>query len=138
METEIDIKPLVGKELLQKLKEIPQLSRSAKARECGYISIVKSGNARVKISEFLNAILEAKGVSVNSDSDEDEGDCGELAWQDQSQSSEAEEESIWRGVFTPHHSPKIFFSKDVEIEVRSLPTWKPRVVIERSRLDDDE
>jgi hypothetical protein len=138
METETDIKPLIGKELLQKLKEIPQLSRSAKARECGYVSVVKSGSARVNISAFLNAILEAKGVSINSDSDEDEGDCSELDWQDQSQSSEAEEESIWRGVFTPHHSPKILFSKDVEIEVRSLPTWKPRVVIERYRLDDDE
>jgi hypothetical protein len=59
----------------------------------------------------------------------------ELTWINQYQSVEAEEVPIWKGVFTPRHSPKILFSKD---EVRSLPAWKPRVVIESYRLEDDD
>jgi hypothetical protein len=63
--------PLTGKALLQKLKEIPRLSRSEKARECGYVSIGKDNKPRVNLGEFLNAILKAKGVSIDSDSDKD-------------------------------------------------------------------
>ncbi len=70
-EGEIITKPLTGKALLQRLKEIPGLSRSAKARECGYVSVAKNGNNRVNISEFLNAILEARGVSLGSDNGKD-------------------------------------------------------------------
>jgi hypothetical protein len=62
----------------------------------------------------------------------------ELTWINQYQSIEAEEVPIWKGVFTPHHAPKILFSKNIEIEVRSLPNWKPRVVIESYRLEDDD
>jgi AbrB-like transcriptional regulator len=63
--------PLTGKALLQKLKEIPRLSRSEKARECGYVSIGKDNKPRVNLGEFLNAILKAKGVSIDSDTDKD-------------------------------------------------------------------
>jgi len=71
IEGELDVKPLTGKALLQKLKEIPKLARSAKARECGYISVGKNGNTRVNISGFINAILEARGVSLDSNSEKD-------------------------------------------------------------------
>ena len=70
-EEEIIAKPLTGKTLLQKVKEIPNLSRSAKARECGYVSVVKNGNTRVNISGFINAILEARGVVLESDNGQD-------------------------------------------------------------------
>ena len=70
-EEEIIAKPLTGKPLLQRLKKIPTFSRSAKARECGYVSVVKNANTRVNISEFLNAILEARGVSLESNSSQD-------------------------------------------------------------------
>lgn len=70
-EGEIVTKPLTGKPLLQRLKEIPSFSRSAKARECGYVSVGKNGNTRVNISGFLNAILEARGVSLESGNGQD-------------------------------------------------------------------
>ncbi len=70
-ETELEAKPLTGKALLQKLKEIPKLARSAKARECGYVSVGKNGASRVNISGFINAILEARGVSLDSDNEKD-------------------------------------------------------------------
>ena len=70
-EEEIIAKPLTGKPLLQKVKEISNLSRSAKARECGYVSVGKNGNTRVNISGFINAILEARGVVLESDNGQD-------------------------------------------------------------------
>ncbi|MCG9890644.1 MAG: AbrB family transcriptional regulator [Thermosynechococcaceae cyanobacterium MS004] len=60
---------LTGKELLQKLKELSHLSRRAKARECGYVSEVKDGAIRVNIGEFLNAVLAAKGVTLDIEDD---------------------------------------------------------------------
>ncbi|MCG9890863.1 MAG: AbrB family transcriptional regulator [Thermosynechococcaceae cyanobacterium MS004] len=62
---------LTGKELLQKLKELSHLSRRAKARECGYVSEVKDGNIRVNIGGFLNAVLAAKGVTLDIENDKD-------------------------------------------------------------------
>jgi hypothetical protein len=57
MTTETDAKPLVGKVLLQKLKELQHLSRREKARQCGYRTVTKNNQTRVNIGEFLNAIL---------------------------------------------------------------------------------
>ncbi|MGB8697883.1 MAG: AbrB family transcriptional regulator [Thermosynechococcaceae cyanobacterium] len=69
MATKNETKPLTGKALLQKLSEIPKLSRSEKARECGYISLTKDGQERVNIGKFLNAVLHAKGISLDSEGD---------------------------------------------------------------------
>jgi hypothetical protein len=62
---------LTGKELLQKLKELSHLSRRAKARECGYVSEGKDGTIRVNIGEFLNAVLAAKGVTLDVEREKD-------------------------------------------------------------------
>ncbi|NET60302.1 MAG: hypothetical protein F6K47_30415 [Symploca sp. SIO2E6] len=42
-----------------------------------------------------------------------------------------EEEPIWRGVFTISHSTKVLFSKEIDLKVDKLPTWKPHIVIDR-------
>ncbi|MGB8698751.1 MAG: hypothetical protein WCD18_04980 [Thermosynechococcaceae cyanobacterium] len=57
MVTKTETQLLTGKALLQKLQEIPKLSRSEKARECGYVSLTKDGQERVNIGTFLNAVL---------------------------------------------------------------------------------
>ena len=54
--------PLVGKELLNKLKELSHLSKREKATECGYVV-----GGRVNQSGFMTAILEAKGISLDGD-----------------------------------------------------------------------
>ena len=71
MSTATASKPLTGKALLQRVKELQHLSRREKARECGYISVTKSNEVRVNSGEFLNAILQAKGVSLDSDGERD-------------------------------------------------------------------
>lgn len=69
MTTQNGTQPLAGKALLQKLKDIPHLSRREKARECGYYSIGKDNKPRVNIGAFLNAVLEAKGVALDTESE---------------------------------------------------------------------
>ncbi|HEY9826477.1 MAG TPA: AbrB family transcriptional regulator [Stenomitos sp.] len=71
MTTEVEKKPLTGKALLQKLKELQHVSRREKARLCGYTTVTKNNQPRVNVGDFLNAILEAKGVQLNSDGNKD-------------------------------------------------------------------
>jgi hypothetical protein len=71
MTTEIETRPLTGKALLQKLKTIQNLSRSQKARECGYYTVTKDNRTRVNIGDFISALLAAKGVSLDTESDKD-------------------------------------------------------------------
>lgn len=71
MKATAEIKPLTGKALLQRVSELQHLSRREKARECGYISVKKNDEIRVNSGEFLNAILEAKGVSLDLESERD-------------------------------------------------------------------
>jgi hypothetical protein len=71
MTTDTKTTPLTGKALLQKLKELQHLPRREKARLCGYSSITKTDQTRVNIGEFLNAVLEAKGVQLGAESGKD-------------------------------------------------------------------
>ena len=46
--------------------------------------------------------------------------------------------AIWRGVFPLSSSTKVLFSETLEIKVDELPVWKPNVVIDSYRLEDDD
>lgn len=56
--------PLVGKALLQKVKELSSLPRRETAKLCGYYSI-KNGQTRVNLTDFYDAVLAAKGVPLD-------------------------------------------------------------------------
>jgi len=60
------VEPLIGKELLQKVKELDELSKEDKAKACGYYSLTKAGNPRVNMMKFLNALIEAEGIQLDS------------------------------------------------------------------------
>lgn len=49
-----------------------------------------------------------------------------------------EEQAIWRGVFPLSNSTKVLFSENIEIKVNELSAWKPNVVIDSYRLEDDD
>lgn len=49
-----------------------------------------------------------------------------------------EEEPIWRGIFPLSKSSEVLFEKDVEYQLDKLPSWKPHIVIDSYRLEDDE
>ncbi|PSB22923.1 AbrB family transcriptional regulator [filamentous cyanobacterium CCP2] len=61
----ISTAPLTGKALLKKLKELSHLSKSEKAKACGYGIETKTGEIRTNLSAFIEAVLEAEGVSVD-------------------------------------------------------------------------
>ncbi len=63
------VKPLVGEELLHKVKELEDLSKSEKAKRCGYYIVNKNGLERVNMMQFLNALVEAEGIDLDSQSE---------------------------------------------------------------------
>ena len=61
-------KPLVGSTLIEKVKELGNLSKEEKARECGYYTVTKNGVERVNMMKFLNALIDAEGIELDSTS----------------------------------------------------------------------
>jgi hypothetical protein len=57
--------PLAGEELINKVKELGNLSKEEKAKACGYYSTTKNGIERVNIMQFLNALIEAEGIDLD-------------------------------------------------------------------------
>ena len=60
---------LTGPELLSKVKELGDVSKSELVRECGYLSTKKDGSERLNFTAFYEALLNAKGVNLGTDSD---------------------------------------------------------------------
>ena len=55
---------LTGSELLTKVKEQSDASKSDLVRAAGYVSTKKDGSERLNFTAFYEALLEAKGVSL--------------------------------------------------------------------------
>ena len=55
---------LTGSDLLTKVKELSDVSKSDLVRACGYVSTKKDGGERLNFTAFYEALLEAKGVSL--------------------------------------------------------------------------
>lgn len=60
--------PLVGSILIDKVKELGNLSKEEKAKECGYYTVTKNGVERVNMMKFLNALIDAEGIELDSTS----------------------------------------------------------------------
>ena len=58
--------PIEGEALLQKVKELGSLSREEKAKACGYYTVTKNGVERVNMMKFLNALIDAEGIQLDS------------------------------------------------------------------------
>jgi hypothetical protein len=59
---------LTGSELLSKVKELGDASKSEVVRACGYVSSKKDGADRLNFTAFYEALLEAKGVEFGANS----------------------------------------------------------------------
>ena len=55
---------LTGSDLLAKVKELGDVSKSDLVRACGYVSTKKNGSERLNFTAFYEALLEAKGVNL--------------------------------------------------------------------------
>lgn len=62
------IEPLTGETLLKKVKELETVSKEEKAKECGYYTITKNGVERVNMMKFLNALIDAEGIELDTTS----------------------------------------------------------------------
>lgn len=62
------IEPLVGEDLLKKVKELENESKEDKAKQCGYYTVTKNGIERVNMMKFLNALIDAEGIQLDSSS----------------------------------------------------------------------
>ena len=57
---------LTGSDLLEKVKELGDVSKSDLVRACGYVSEKKDGGDRLNFTAFYEALLEAKGVNLST------------------------------------------------------------------------
>jgi AbrB-like transcriptional regulator len=69
--TEAENVPLKGKALLHKVKEFSDLTRREKAKRCGYYTVGKNSQDRINVADFMQALLEAKGIALSPDSGKD-------------------------------------------------------------------
>ena len=61
-------KMLTGADLLNKVKELGDVSKTVLATECGYTSQKKDGGDRVNFTAFYEALLSAKGIDLGVNS----------------------------------------------------------------------
>ena len=59
-----DTSMLTGSDLLSKVKDLGDVSKSDLVRACGYVSTKKDGGERLNFTAFYEALLEAKGVNL--------------------------------------------------------------------------
>ena len=55
---------LTGRDLLAKVKELGDVSKSDLVKACGYVSSKKDGRNRLNFTAFYEALLEAKGLNL--------------------------------------------------------------------------
>jgi hypothetical protein len=67
---------LTGSDLLSKVKELGDVSKSDLVRSCGYVSTKKDGGERLNFTSFYEALLEAKGVNLGTNGVGSEGKPG--------------------------------------------------------------
>ena len=67
---------LTGSELLTKVKEQGDASKSDLVRSAGYVSTKKDGSERLNFTAFYEALLEAKGVSLGEGGGNGKGKAG--------------------------------------------------------------
>ncbi|MEO1093899.1 MAG: AbrB family transcriptional regulator [Cyanobacteria bacterium J06638_28] len=67
MAQEQQVEMLTGQALIQKVKELDSASKEDKAKACGYYTLTKKGVERVNMMKFMNALLDAEGIQLDSE-----------------------------------------------------------------------
>lgn len=65
--------------MIEKVKQLSDLTREEKARACGYVAIEKDGSERIKLMAFLNALLDAEGINLDNHPSNGSGQGGRKA-----------------------------------------------------------
>jgi hypothetical protein len=67
---------LTGSDLLARVKELSDVSKSELVRACGYVSTKKDGSERLNFTAFYEALLEAKGMTLGAGETKGRGKAG--------------------------------------------------------------
>jgi hypothetical protein len=67
---------LTGSELLSRVKELGDVSKSELVKGCGYVSTRKDGAERLNFTAFYEALLEAKGLNLGEGGGKARGKAG--------------------------------------------------------------
>jgi hypothetical protein len=67
---------LTGSDLLARVKELGDGSKSELVRGCGYVSTKKDGSERLNFTAFYEALLEAKGFNLGEGGGKVRGKAG--------------------------------------------------------------
>ena len=70
MSTDQQATPLTGPALVEQVKKLANKSKEEKARACGYYTVTKNGLERVNMMKFLNALIDAEGINIDSQQSE--------------------------------------------------------------------
>ena len=57
---------LTGSDLLDKVKDLGDVSKSDLVHACGYVSTKKDGGERLNFTAFYEALLDAKGINLST------------------------------------------------------------------------
>ena len=60
-----EVSPLKGEALLERVKELDNLTKEDKAKECGYYTVMPDGSERLNMMKFLNALIDAEGIELD-------------------------------------------------------------------------
>jgi hypothetical protein len=60
-----EVSPLKGEALLERVKELDNLTKEDKAKECGYYTVMPDGSERLNMMKFLNALIDAQGIELD-------------------------------------------------------------------------
>lgn len=71
--------PLTGQALVDKVRQLENHSKEDKAKACGYYTETKNGVKRVNMMKFLNALIDAEGIELDSCSPNGKGKGGRSA-----------------------------------------------------------
>ena len=69
--TETATAALTGKTLLAKVKELSNLPRRERAKQCGYYTVTKNNQVRVNLTDFYDALLSARGIPLSPEAPKD-------------------------------------------------------------------
>jgi AbrB-like transcriptional regulator len=129
--------PVTGKKLVQEVKERKGTPKKEMARVLGFVSKTKTGQERVKLASFMNALLEAKGVGFGASSERDGRGRRSASYRIQVQPNG----SLLIGAV---YTRKIGLEPGMEFEIQlgakhiKLVQVKKKQVVEVSALTDDE
>lgn len=116
-------KLLTGEVLLKRVSELADLPREQKARLCGYSKVAPNGTTLIDVMQFMIAILEAKGISVDSTTEDQKNEGWSTSYRVKVQSNNS---IILNSTYTklldlqPHDELEVSLGRN-HIQLKSMP-----------------